>query len=46
MPQELAEGQARHPTWKNITVLVGQGAAHHICKQLPGEHRKAEKGFA
>ena len=46
MPWDLAEGWARDPTWKNTTALVGQGAAHHICKQLPGEHRKAERGFA
>lgn len=46
MPRDLAEGWARDPTWKNTTGLVGQGAAHHICKQLPGEHQKAERGFA
>lgn len=46
MPRDLAEGWVRDPTCKNTTALVGRGAAHHICKQLPGEHQKAERGFA
>lgn len=44
MPRDSAEGWTRDPTCKNTAVLVGRGTAHHICKQLPGEHRKASLG--
>lgn len=46
MPRDWAERRERDPTWTNTAALAGQGAAHHICKQLPGEHRKPEPGFA